>query len=232
MRIAGIVKSSLIDYPQKASTVIFLGGCNFKCGYCHNPELLSLSEGDGRSHEYIKEDELFSFLQKRKRFIDGVCISGGEPTLNRELPELIAKIKGLGLSIKLDTNGTNPTMLEELLGDKLIDYVAMDIKGPAMKYQEIAGNHVDLNIIKRSANLLIEAYNKIKISCEFRTTVCREQLTKEDLKMMISEHPSAPPWFLQRFNNPGRILDEKETYSAYSLEEMELFGEELCVSVR
>lgn len=228
MRIAGIIKSSLIDYHQKASTVIFLGGCNFRCGYCHNPELLETDP----LQEDIEQDDLMKFLVKRKRFIDGVCISGGEPTLNHELPSLIEKIKDIGLLVKLDTNGSNPAMIKKLIAQGQIDYVAMDIKGPMLKYKSIAGKCADTKDILRSAKILIDAYQNDDFPCEFRTTVCREQLNRDDLEKMILEYPNHPPWYLQRFHNPGKILDGDKIYSAYSEEEMKALGEMLCVNVR
>ena len=253
MKIAGIIKSSLIDYPGKASTVIFLGGCNFRCGYCHNPELLcahaqqvrqersnpnaasaddSASSATSIAAEGIEPEDLLAFLRKRKRFLDGVCISGGEPTLNKELPELMEEIKGLGLSIKLDTNGTSPDMLGKLLTKGLIDYVAMDIKGPADKYERIVRRPVNLDAVKKSAQILIDVWNQREFACEFRTTVCREWLDEKDLERMIAEYPGAPTWYLQRFNNSGSILDNAGAYSAYPLEKMEELGRRLCVNVR
>ncbi|HOA43274.1 MAG TPA: anaerobic ribonucleoside-triphosphate reductase activating protein, partial [Bacillota bacterium] len=219
-------KSSLIDYPGKASTVFFLGGCNFRCGYCHNSELV---QGYGNE---IDPEELFDFLKKRKRFLDGVCISGGEPTLHKELPEFVKEIKELGLAVKLDTNGTEPDMLRDLIEKGLVDYVAMDIKGPAYKYEQIARSPVNLGNIKESAKLLTDARSREGFSCEFRTTVCRELLSAEDIERMIAEYPEAPPWYLQRFYNPGNILDNEGIYSAYSSEEMEELGRRLCVNVR
>lgn len=143
MNIAGIIKSSFIDYPGFASIVIFLGGCNFKCGYCHNPEIVRCGRGE------ITLPDFFAFLKKRKRFIDAVCISGGEPTIHRELFDLICEIRRLGFRVKLDTNGTNPRLLARLLAGgiggggaaegPLVNYVAMDIKGPWEKYGQIAG---------------------------------------------------------------------------------------------
>jgi len=226
MKIAGIIKSSLIDFPNKTSTVIFFGGCNFRCGYCHNPELVNEKRG------IIDPEDIIAFLIKRKRFIDGVCISGGEPTLHKELPGLIGRIKAMGFSVKLDTNGSNPAMLEDLIGKDLLDYVAMDIKGPSYKYKQVAGHPLDIKVIKSSAGLLTGVYNSDGFTCEFRTTVCREQLTREDLINMVSEYPEHPPWYLQRFRNPGNILDNNGSYSAYSTEEMEEIGRGLCVSVR
>lgn len=230
MKIAGIIKSSLIDYPGKASTVIFLGGCNFRCGYCHNPELLYMQQD--KPEDGINPRELMFFLRKRKRFLDGVCISGGEPTLSKELPQLVAEIKGLGMSVKLDTNGTNPDMLRGLIEKDLVDYVAMDIKGPADKYQWIARNPVNLDDIRESVRILADAFRDKGFPFEFRTTVCRELLSVNDLERMIAEFPGAPSWYLQRFHNPGKILDNNTEYSAYSLAEMEDMGKRLCVSVR
>ncbi len=246
MKIAGIIKSSLIDYPGKASTVIFLGGCNFRCGYCHNPELLhgydqheedadtpdGFLDGVADAGKEIHREDLLAFLRKRKRFLDGVCISGGEPTLSKELPKLVREIKDLGLSVKLDTNGSRPDMLRDLLADGLVDYVAMDIKGPADKYEQIVRRPLNLAKIKESARLLIDAWHGRGFSCEFRTTVCRELLSEEDIERMVAEYPEAPTWYLQRFYNPGNILDSGGTYSAYSLEEMEKLGRRLCVNVR
>ncbi len=237
MKIAGIIKSSLIDYPGKASTVIFLGGCNFRCGYCHNPELVrnpfaEREKGSGAGAGGIRREDFMDFLRRRIRFLDGVCISGGEPTLHGELPLLIEEVKRLGFSVKLDTNGTNPQMLRDLIAKGLVDYVAMDIKGPADQYRQIAGLSADIDTIRESAQILIDAYRYRSLYCEFRTTVCRELLTEHDLERMVKEYPGAPPWYFQRFRNPGRILDDDGTYSAYTLEEMEAMGKRLCVSVR
>ena len=250
MKIAGIIKSSLIDYPHKASTVIFIGGCNFRCGYCHNPEIVlnGLPEGDNsikkkQSVSDIGTEDFLAFLKNRKRFIDAVCISGGEPTIHPELVQLIKEIKELGFAVKLDTNGTNPDMLRLLLREGLADYIAMDIKGPFEKYEEIAGRPVDLNAIKESAEILIKygsasaeaAENNADakgFDYEFRTTVCRELLTEDDLRKMISEHKGARKWYLQSFKNPGWILNRSGNYTSYTEEEMRKMGEKLCVSVR
>ncbi len=237
MKIAGVIKSSMIDYPGKASTVIFLGGCNFRCGYCHNPEMVHPQRQPDEKVSPVPQDgidpvDLMAFLEKRKRFLDGVCISGGEPTLNKELPELIEQIKSLGLSVKLDTNGSNPDMLRDFLSKALVDYVAMDIKGPADKYQWIVRYPINMDTIKESATLLTDAFKRQNFPCEFRTTVCRELLSESDLKRMIAEYPDAPPWYLQRFINPGKILDSDGVYSPYTPEEMEQLGKKLCVSVR
>jgi len=216
----------MIEYPGKASTVIFFGGCNFRCGYCHNPELVL-------SHDAaITTEEFFAFLEKRRRFLDAVCISGGEPTLQAELPTFLKQLKAKGLSVKLDTNGTNPDMLCGLVEDKTVDFVAMDIKGPSSKYEQIIRRETDLLKIKRSVELLKKAAQEGRIRLEFRTTVCRELLSEEDVRKMVGEYGGEEYWYLQSFQNPGSILDSSGAYSAYSPEEMKRMGEENCVNVR
>jgi pyruvate formate lyase activating enzyme len=238
MKIAGIIKSSLIDYPGKASTVIFLGGCNFKCGYCHNPELVHfehhspLDKKASAKENFIDMEDFLGFLRRRKRFLDGVCISGGEPTLYEDLPLLMTEIKNLGYNIKLDTNGTKPDMIKRLISIDLVDYFAMDIKGPFSKYEEITRGKVHIEAVKESAKLLIKMAEEKGFDYEFRTTLCRELLSKEDLKEMVKEHPGATKWFLQSFRRQGSLLDNEGTYSAYGPEEMEELGKMLCVSVR
>ncbi|MDD2215244.1 MAG: anaerobic ribonucleoside-triphosphate reductase activating protein [Eubacteriales bacterium] len=228
MNISGIIKSSFIDYPGKICTVIFLAGCNFRCGYCHNPELVK----DNHISPVININEFINFLNKRKKFLDAVCISGGEPTIYPDLPHLIKKIKDMGFEIKLDTNGTNPEVLKNLIGEGLLDYVAMDIKGPLDRYGAIVRHSVDLATVRESAGLLIQKTKESRLNCEFRTTVCRELLTESDLKRMIDEFPCPPKWFLQAFKNPGEILDQGGIYSAYSKNEMKEMGRRLCVNVR
>ena len=132
MKIKGLQKQTLLDYPDKLACTIFIFGCNFRCGFCHNPELIV---EDGR--EEIKEDYILDFLKERKGFIDAVCITGGEPTLNNDLPNFIRKVKELGFLVKLDTNGSNPEMLKQLIDDNLLDYIAMDIKAPLEKYDSM-----------------------------------------------------------------------------------------------
>ena len=163
MIIRGLQKLSLIDYSPYTCAVVFLQGCNFRCGFCHNPELV-LGVGDG--HEISKE-EVTVFLKKRAKWLDGVCITGGEPTLNSDLPEFISSIKQLGYKVKLDSNGTNPSMLKFLLEDKQVDYLAMDIKTSLEEYKSVVNAEVDLNNIQESVALLMSS----DIESEFRTTV-------------------------------------------------------------
>jgi len=157
MKIGYFLKQTLIDYPEKLAAEVFTSECNYKCPTCHAKNVLE------RSQRYSEED-IFSYLEKTKGFIDGIVICGGEPTLQNDLPEFARKLKDLGLSVKVDTNGSNPRMLESLLG--IVDYVAMDIKGPREKYSEVAGVNVSLEDIEKSILAVAKFPNY-----EFRTTI-------------------------------------------------------------
>ena len=161
MRIAGLIKTSLIDYPGKLAAVVFTQGCNFRCGFCHNPDLIP-GTGEGR----LSELEFFQFLASREGVLEGVVITGGEPTVQADLPQFIAKIKEYGYAVKLDSNGSNPKMLKDLIEAKLIDYVAMDIKGPLESYDKIAHFSGSENITE-SIKIIMES----GLGYEFRTTV-------------------------------------------------------------
>lgn len=160
MKIAGLVKSSLIDYPGKVAAVVFTQGCNFRCGFCHNPDLIPMDGG-----QRVGEDEFFEFLKGRMGKLDGVVVTGGEPTLQPDLAEFLNKIKKMGFNIKLDSNGSNPTVLRSLISDRLVDYVAMDIKGSPEEYQKICG-YGNLEAIKKSIDLIMNS----GVDYEFRTT--------------------------------------------------------------
>lgn len=205
--IGGIQKTSLIDYPSKISAVIFTQGCNFRCPYCHNPELIQAN-----SKQQIANSKIIAFLRSRIKKLDGVVITGGEPTLHADLPEFIKQIKELGFAVKLDTNGTNPEMLQQLIDEKLIDYVAMDIKAPIDKYSEVVCSRVDTDKILKSINILKNS----NIKYEFRTTVVKSQLSRADFEKIGVLIKGAKKYYLQRFL-PTKILDEsflsQETYS-------------------
>ncbi len=219
MKIAGIIKSSFIDYPGSAAVVIFLGGCNFSCGYCHNPEIVRGSEAE------IEVPDFLEFLKKRRRFVDAVCISGGEPTLyGEELYELIARIRELGYRIKLDTNGTAPVLLRRLLEAGMVEHAAMDVKGPWEKYAQIVREGgAMVSRVQESLALLMEQAEASEgaFTFELRTTVCRELLDAADIENMARQLSEAPCWYLQTFKRQGALLDEAGAYSAYSPEEME-----------
>lgn len=163
MTISGLQKMTLLDFPGKVACTVFLHGCNYRCPFCHNAELL-----EGKGEPLMTEDELLSFLKKRVGLLDGVCISGGEPTLSPGLKELMVQIKAMGYAVKLDTNGSRPQVLKELVAAGLVDYVAMDIKNSPSRYPETCGlGRTDLSAVEESARFLISG----AVDSEFRTTV-------------------------------------------------------------
>jgi len=202
--IAGLQKQSLIEYPGRISAVIFLAGCNLRCQFCYVPHLV-LPEKIKKIKK-IPEKEIFSFLKERKKFLEAVAISGGEPTINKKLPEFIKKIKKLGYLVELETNGTNPKMLKELIDKKLVDYVAMDIKHKLdfEKYNEICGfvltKKIFENIIKS-----IEILLKGKVDYEFRTTIMKEFHKKEDILEICKKIKKAKVYFLQNYQKNSTI---------------------------
>lgn len=227
MKIGGIQKLSLVDYPGKACAALFTIGCNMRCGYCHNPELV-LPE---RYADTIPEDDILTFLATRVGKLDGVTISGGEPTMHNDLPDFMKKIKALGFLVKLDTNGTNPDMLQQLFADNLINYIAMDVKGALRNYQEIVARPVDLDAIVASI-ALIKASG---IDCEFRTTVVKSQITWNDFDDIGKLVAGAPRFALQKFR-PTRTLNlqfiNETTYTDEEFEQLKHKMEryvDLCV---
>ena len=214
MRIGGFQGSSLIDYPGTVSAVIFTIGCNFRCPYCHNPELvLETPERE------ISVEEVLRFLDQRKGLLPAVVITGGEPTMNKDLPDFIRKVKSMGYLVKLDTNGTNPSMLEDMAGKKLLDYVAMDIKAPQKKYAQVTGSAVNTTAVRRSIDFLLED----SVDYEFRTTIVRSQLKEDDIDQIGREISGAKRYFLQEFL-PGKTLHpafrSKLSYERDELEKM------------
>lgn len=199
MTVNGLRKLTLLDFPGRVACTVFLAGCNMRCPFCHNAPLVV----DASGVENISEDELLAFLKKRSGILDGVCITGGEPTLRRELPELIRSIKALGYAVKLDTNGTNPDMLSSLIGEGLVDYVAMDIKNSPEKYSLTAGCAADLDAVCRSAAILMEN----KVNYEFRTTVVSGYHTAEDFRDIGEWLRGAEKYFLQNFVDSGALID-------------------------
>lgn len=217
MEFKGHQKSSFIDYPDKICTVFFTGGCNFRCPYCHNSNLV-YNEG-----EYIAEEFALEYLDKRANFLDAVCISGGEPTLHKGLYDFIKKAKDKGYLVKLDTNGTNPKVLKRLIDDNLVDYIAMDIKAPLPKYYEVVNTNVDINSILESISL-------IKSSCtdyEFRTTVCKELLTYEDIIEIGEYLKGSNRYYIQNFKDGDTILGGQKKFSSYDLDTLKKIEERL-----
>ncbi len=199
MRIGGLQRLTLLDYPGKVACTVFLSGCNLRCPYCHNPGLVLPSGEDGPE---LAEEELFDFLKRRRGLLDGVCVTGGEPTLNPELPQLLKELRGMGYAVKLDTNGTNPGMLREILRDGLADYVAMDIKNSPARYRETCGGVDVLRQAEESARILMEG----EADYEFRTTVCKPLHTPQEMEEIGRWLCGAKRYFLQRFVDSGRLL--------------------------
>ena len=215
MLIAGLQKLTLLDFPGKTACTVFTPGCNFRCPFCHNALLVTDIDGG----TFLDEEEFFSFLNKRKGILEGVAITGGEPTLQRELPLFIKRIKDLGFLVKLDTNGTNPEMLEALIKEGLVDRVAMDIKNDPSLYGETAGLiNFDIAPVARSRDLLLEG----RCDYEFRTTVVRGLHTKESLKGAARWIEGAKEYWLQQYKDSGNLIDPRGLASFGEAEMKEL----------
>ena len=215
--IKGVQPISLIDYPGQIAAVVFLGGCNLRCQFCHNPELV-LTPGKIAT---IPEEEFFSFLDKRVGKIEGIVITGGEPCLHKEIVDFVRKVKEKGFLVKLDTNGTKPEVLKEVL--PYVDYIAMDIKSDLENYNGISGLMVDLDSIKESVTLIKNSGKEY----EFRTTVFREGFDKEKLKNICSWLKGSKKYALQQLDKRNPIINEKvKDQVLYSKEDMQEFKEE------
>jgi len=209
MKINGLLKLTLLDFPGKTACTVFFGGCNFRCPFCHNA---SLVRGEG---EDIPEEEFFKYLSKREGIIDGVAVTGGEPILQPSLPDFLRRIKEMGFLVKLDTNGSYPERLRSLLEEGLVDYVAMDIKSSPEGYNRAAGCKVDMEKVRESVELLLSD----KVDYEFRTTVAKGAVLFEDMEGIGRLIHGAKRYYLQGFVDSGDILGEGA--GAYSKEEME-----------
>ncbi|MCL5794787.1 MAG: anaerobic ribonucleoside-triphosphate reductase activating protein [Patescibacteria group bacterium] len=216
MFIAGLQKTSLLDYPGKISAIIFTSGCNFKCSFCHNPELVKPNSKITK----IPEKDFFDFLNKRKNILDAVVITGGEPTLQNDLVPFIKKIKKLGFLVKLDTNGSSPKIIEQLLKNRLIDYIAMDIKGPLDKYHKITTQKIDLENIKKS----VEFIKNCKIDYEFRTTVVPTLLDEQDFAKTGEWLKGTKIYYLQQFRNEKTLNKNLKNTSPYPAKTLRLFA--------
>ena len=208
MLIGGFQKFSLIDYPGKLCAIIFTQGCNYRCPYCHNPELVKPELFE----EPIPEEEIFSFLKSRKGKLEAVEITGGEPTLQKDLLEFVKKIKDMGFLMKLDSNGTHPEIIEEAIKLNLVDYLAMDIKAPLEKYEKVVRANTDIKKIEENIDLIMNS----GLNYEFRTTVVKSLLSKEDIIEIGKIIKGAKNYYLQKFV-PSKTLDpsfaKAETYS-------------------
>lgn len=222
MKICGFNKTTLLDYPGKVASTIFLGGCNFRCPFCQNSSLVVNPD----CQPEISEKEILTFLKKRRGILDGICISGGEPTLANELPAFLGQIKELGYSIKLDTNGTRPRIVKELVSLDLIDMVAMDIKACPDNYKTLCGlSQPDMNAVFETASFLLQG----KTDYEFRTTVVKELHTHRDFEEISQWLAGAKAYYLQAYRDSEEVL--QPGFSSYSLEELKRFGNILSKTI-
>ncbi len=217
MIIGGLQRFSLIDYPSKSCAIIFTMGCNFRCKYCHNPELVI-------PEKYAPEislSEIYDFLESRVGKLDAVCITGGEPTQHTDLLEMIKKIKMMGFLVKLDSNGSRPEVLKEIINRKMVDYIAMDIKAPLESYSNIMGWQISVEKIKKSVDLIMNS----GIRYEFRTTIVKSLTSKDNLRKIAQSITGAEKYYLQKFI-PTKLVDSKLvediSYADYELEELAL----------
>ncbi|TAH72789.1 MAG: anaerobic ribonucleoside-triphosphate reductase activating protein [Anaerolineaceae bacterium] len=214
MNIHGFNKSTLLDYPKHLAATIFVGSCNMRCPFCHNASLVLRPS----TQPLISTEYVLAYLNKRKNILEGVCISGGEPTLYKDLPFFINQIKEIGLKVKLDTNGLNPDMMKELADNKLIDYVAMDIKNSKDKYKTTAGNKdISMDKINESVSLLLSDI----VEYEFRSTIVNELHTKDDMISIGDWIKGAKAYYLQAYSDSGDVISpgftapSKETLKEY-----------------
>ncbi|MFH1456178.1 MAG: anaerobic ribonucleoside-triphosphate reductase activating protein [archaeon] len=201
MLIKGLIKSSLVDYPGNIVCTIFLGGCNFKCGFCYNPELVI----DINNTINLKEENILKFLDTRKGKLDGVCIIGGEPLINKDLPEFLKKIKDKGFLVKVDTNGSHPEMLKQLIKNKLVDYVSMDIKSSKKNYKQFFDKKDYIQNVENSVELLKNS----NINYEFRTTIVPSIINETEMKQICEWIKGAKKYYLQQFDNRHKTIDPK-----------------------
>ena len=214
LKIGGLQKMTLLDYPGKVACTVFMAGCNYKCPFCHNRDLVFIPE----RFDFFDPDDVLGYLEKRRGLLDGVCISGGEPLIQEDLIPLLEKIKAMGYLIKLDTNGGFPKRLKAVVESGLIDYVAMDIKNSPEKYAETLGMNADafnIEAIRESADYLMKG----TVDYEFRTTVVRELHTEDDMRKIGAWIKGAKRYYLQQFQDFGNLI--QPGFTAYSNEEME-----------
>lgn len=213
MLILGLNKTTLLDYPGCVAATVFTGGCNFRCPFCQNSGLvlepLTEDSTGNPAREAISEEEILSFLKKRKNVLKGVCITGGEPTLQADLPDFLSRIRKIGYRVKLDTNGYQPEVLKELLTEGFLDYVAMDIKNCPDKYAKTAGlDYADTEMNLERINKSIELLLSGDIEYEFRTTVVKELHTLEDMIRIGEWIRGCRAYFLQKFQDNGNNICE------------------------
>jgi pyruvate formate lyase activating enzyme len=227
MRFSGVQKFTLLDYPGRTACILFTPGCNFRCGYCHNPEFVLPERIKEIESSFISEEDVFSFLHQRKGKLEGVVITGGEPTLHRDLPSFMRAVRELGFLVKLDTNGSLPEILEPILRDGLADYVAMDVKTSLERYVELVGPAVRPEAIKRSIEL-IKCYAP---DYEFRTTISPGHHGRDEFIAIAKLLAGSKRYVLQGFR-PNITLDPAfAEYAPTAASDLEIFKTHLCESV-
>lgn len=214
MIIHGLNKLTLLDYPNHTACTVFTGGCNFCCPFCHNAPLVI----NPNKQPVIDETEILNYLKKRQGILDGICITGGEPTINKDLPQFIEKVKKLGYLVKLDTNGTAPDLIEKLIDKKLVDYIAMDIKNSKDAYPQTVGIHdYKTDDIEKSVKLIMDKAREY----EFRTTVVKEFHNEDNFKKIGKWLKGAKSYYLQAFEDSGNLISNN--LHGYSKAELENF---------
>ncbi len=203
---------TLMDYPGKVATAVFLAGCNFHCGFCHNPEIVEINP----DQVIIEEEDFFDFLKSRQGLLDGVCVSGGEPLIYEALPEFLNKIKSLGFTIKLDTNGLNFSLLQKILKEKLVDYIAMDIKASLANYHKVTNIKADFNNIEQSIKAIMDS----GLGYEFRTTVMPRFHNEEEIEKMARMIKGAKKYYLQNFRNQKTLDPEFRDDNCFTEEQL------------
>lgn len=222
MLIGGLQKTTLLDFPGKVATTVFTAGCNFRCHFCHNPELV-LPEMVKKA-KLITEEKFFEFLQSRRKLLDAVCITGGEPTMHTDLEQFIVKIKELGLLVKLDSNGTSPKTIKKLLEKKLLDYIAMDIKAPWKKYSQVVGTEPDLDSLQESVKIIMNS----GIDYEFRSTILPGLHSRADIVAMAKQIKGARAYILQQFRPAPKLVNgEYVSEKKYTLRELDEIRDEI-----
>ena len=218
MKIGGFQKTSLLDYPEEISAIIWTVGCNFNCPFCYNRDIV---KGDVN---FFSEDEILGFLEKRKGLLEGLVVTGGEPFLQEDLAGFLGRVKKIGYLVKIDTNGTFPDRLKKMIDERLVDYVAMDIKAPKSKYEKLVGKKVDISKINKSIDIL----KNIDVDHEFRTTIVPGMLDKKDIIEIGKWLKGSKRFFLQQFKNDVPLISKKlENVKPFSKEELLGFIEEV-----
>lgn len=236
MIIGGVEKLSVLDYPGHLAAIVFTSGCNFRCRYCYNPELVfpkTDKEGKLEASPLISNEELLLFLKERFGRLEAVVITGGEPTLHADLPEFIRKIRDIGYLIKLDSNGSNPEMLQSLIDEKLLDYIAMDVKAGKSDYEKVVGAKINFNNIEKSIKIIKES----GVDHEFRTTLTPGLVDKSSFLEIGKLIKGAKKWYLQNFKSDTNLVDQSlintKPFSSKEMKEFADLGKnysEICKS--